>query len=148
MHQTRRHADREVLDNGSVCAGVSTAAAGPPHLTGCGVERMEPLAAFHVLELRVGRVVRAEPLERARKPAYKLWIDFGPAGIKASSAQLTDLYRVEDLIGRQVIAAMNLGDRRIAGFTSEVLVLGVPDDAGRVVLLAAERAVPDGGRVF
>ena len=109
---------------------------------------MEPLAAFHVLELRVGHVVRAEPNDKARKPAYKLWIDFGPAGIKTSSAQLADLYRVEDLIGRQVIAAMNLGERSVAGFNSQVLVLGVPDDAGRVVLLAPERAVPDGGRVF
>jgi len=109
---------------------------------------MEPLAAFHVLELRVGHIVRAEPNDKARKPAYKLWIDFGPAGVKASSAQLTDLYRVEDLIGRQVIAAMNLGERSVAGFTSQVLVLGVPDDAGRVVLLATERTVPAGGRVF
>lgn len=109
---------------------------------------MDPMEAFHTLELRVGRILRAEHHAEARKPAYKLWIDFGPAGTRASSAQLTGLYKPEDLIGRMVVAAMNLGPRRIGGFTSEVLVLGVPDEAGRVVLLATEREVPAGGRVF
>jgi tRNA-binding protein len=96
----------------------------------------------------VGRVLRVEPNEKARKPAYKLWIDFGPLGEKRSSAQLVDLYRPEELVGRLVVAAVNLGTRVIAGFTSEVLVLGLPDEAGRVVLLAAERDVPLGGRVY
>lgn len=109
---------------------------------------MDPNDAFRALELRVGRILKAERHEEARKPAYKLWIDFGPAGTKASSAQLTELYRLEDLLGRIVVAAMNLGSRRIAGFNSEVLVLGVPDEAGRVVLLGVEREVPLGGRVF
>jgi tRNA-binding protein len=109
---------------------------------------MDPLEAFRTLELRVGRILSAEPHEQARKPAYRLRIDFGAAGIKASSAQLTDLYTPESLIGRTVVAAMNLGTRRIAGFASEVLVLGVQDDAGRVVLLSIEREVPAGGRVF
>ena len=107
-----------------------------------------PLEAFETLDLRVGRIVRAEPNERARKPAYKLWIDFGPLGQKTSSAQLTTLYRPEELAGRLVIAAMNLGTRNIAGFQSEVLVLGVPSAAGQVVLLEAEREVPLGGRVY
>ncbi|HEU4587131.1 MAG TPA: tRNA-binding protein [Gemmatimonadales bacterium] len=107
-----------------------------------------PLEAFELLDLRVGRVLRAEPNEKARKPAYKLWIDFGPLGEKRSSAQLVDLYRPEDLVGRLVVAAVNLGTRNIAGFVSEVLVLGLPDEAGRVVLLAAERDVPLGGRVY
>lgn len=107
-----------------------------------------PLEAFEVLDLRVGRVLRAELNEKARKPAYKLWIDFGPLGEKRSSAQLVDLYRPEDLVGRLVVAAVNLGTRNIAGFVSEVLVLGLPDEAGRVVLLAAERDVPLGGRVY
>ncbi len=98
--------------------------------------------------MRVGRVLRAEPHERARKPAYKLWIDFGPYGVKTSSAQLTALYRPEDLVGRLVVAAVNLGEKRIAGFVSEVLVLGVADAEGRVVLLTPEREVPLGGRVF
>ena len=107
-----------------------------------------PLEAFEVLDLRVGRVLRVELNEKARKPAYKLWIDFGPLGEKRSSAQLVDLYRPEDLVGRLVVAAVNLGTRNIAGFVSEVLVLGLPDEAGRVVLLAAERDVPLGGRVY
>ena len=108
----------------------------------------DPLAAFETLDLRVGRVRRVEPNEKARKPAYRLWIDFGPLGEKRSSAQLVDLYRPEELVGRLVVAAVNLGVRVIAGFTSEVLVLGLPDAAGRVVLLAVEREVPLGGRVY
>ncbi len=109
---------------------------------------MTGLEAFEALDLRVGRIVRAEPNEKARKPAYKLWVDLGSLGVRTSSAQLTELYTPEDLQGRLVIAAVNLGVRRIAGFPSEVLVLGVPDAEGRVVLLAPEREVPPGGRVF
>lgn len=107
-----------------------------------------PTEAFGLLDLRVGRVLRAEPNERARKPSHKLWIDFGPLGERRSSAQLADLYAPADLVGRLVIAAVNLGTRNIAGFESEVLVLGLPDAAGQVVLLAAEREVPLGGRVY
>ena len=109
---------------------------------------LDPIEAFETLDLRVGRILRAEPNERARKPSYKLWIDFGPLGEKTSSAQLRALYSAEELIGRLVIAAVNLGERNIAGFRSEVLVLGLPDTAGEVVLLAAERDVPLGGRVY
>ena len=109
---------------------------------------MEPVAAFDVLDLRVGRILRAEPNLRARKPSYKLWIDFGPLGQKASNAQLSSLYRADELVGRLVIAAVNLGARNIAGFTSEVLVLGVPSEKGDVVLLGVERDVPVGGRVY
>ena len=109
---------------------------------------MDPTDAFRTLDLRVGRVVRAEPNERARKPAYKLWMDFGPLGQKTSSAQLRAHYTAEDLVGRLVVAAVNLGERNIAGFRSEVLVLGVPSDSGEVVLLAVEREVPLGGRVY
>jgi tRNA-binding protein len=109
---------------------------------------MNPLEAFETLDLRVGRIFRAEPNERARKPAYKLWIDFGPLGEKTSSAQLAALYRPDELVGRLVIAAMNLGNRNIAGFMSEILVLGVPSLAGEVVLLGVEREVPLGGRVY
>jgi tRNA-binding protein len=108
----------------------------------------DPVAAFQTLDLRVGRVLRVEPNEKARKPSYKLWIDFGPLGEKRSSAQLVDLYRPEELVGRLVVAAVNLGTRVIAGFASEVLVLGLPDEGGRVVLLAVERNVPLGGRVY
>ena len=109
---------------------------------------MNPLEAFEALDLRVGRITRAERNERARQPAYKLWIDFGPLGGRTSSAQLTDLYRPEDLLGRLVIAAVNLGTRTIAGFPSEVLVLGVPGERGEVVLLGVDREVPLGGRVY
>jgi tRNA-binding protein len=109
---------------------------------------MNPVEAFETLDLRVGRVIRAEPNDRARKPSYKLWIDFGPLGEKRSSAQLRGLYPAETLVGRLVVAAVNLGPRNIAGFTSEVLVLGLPDESGEVVLLAVEREVPLGGRVY
>lgn len=108
----------------------------------------EALQAFQTLDLRVGRVTRAEPNLKARKPAYQLWIDFGPLGEKRSSAQLTDVYRGEELVGRLVVAAVNLGTRMIAGVPSEVLVLGLPNEAGQVVLLAVEREVPLGGRVY
>jgi len=109
---------------------------------------MNPVEAFETLDLRVGRVMRVAINERARKPAYKLWIDFGPLGEKTSSAQLRALYPAESLVGRLVIAAVNLGSRNIAGFQSEVLVLGLPDTEGNVVLLSAEREVPLGGRVY
>src|SRR3954470_23031140 len=108
---------------------------------------MDPVDAFRVLDLRVGRIIRAEPNERARKPAHKLWIDFGPLGEKTSSAQLAALYQADALVGRLIVAAVNLGSRNIAGFPSEVLVLGLPDAEDRVVLLSVEREVPLGGRV-
>lgn len=109
---------------------------------------LDGAAGFQALDLRVGRILRVEVNATARKPAYKLWLDFGPLGEKTSSAQLVDLYQPADLVGRLVVAAVNLGTRRIAGFASEVLVLGLPDEAGRVVLLAVEREVPLGGRVY
>ncbi|MEA2724975.1 MAG: tRNA-binding protein [Gemmatimonadales bacterium] len=109
---------------------------------------MDPLEALETLELRVGRILRAEPNAGARKPSYKLWIDFGPLGEKRSSAQLTARYQPDQLIGRLIVAAVNLGVRNIAGFQSEVLVLGVPDGSGATVLLAVERDVPVGGKVY
>lgn len=104
--------------------------------------------AFAALEMRVGRITRCEPNVGAKKPAYCLWIDFGPEGERTSSAQLTQVYKAEELVGRLVIAAMNLGSRRINGFMSQVLVLGLPDAEGNVVLLTPERDVPLGGRVY
>ncbi len=108
----------------------------------------DAIAAFQTLDLRIGRILRAELNAGARKPAYKLWLDLGPEGERTSSAQLVDLYQPADLVGRLVIAAVNLGSRRVAGFDSQVLVLGLPDALGRVVLLAVEREVPLGGRVY
>lgn len=109
---------------------------------------MNPYDAFQTLELRVGRILRAELNPKAKKPAYKLWLDFGVLGEKTSSAQITDLYTPEDLVGRLVVAAVNLGTRTVAGFPSEVLVMGAGDAQGRVVLLALERDAPPGARVY
>ena len=104
---------------------------------------------FEKLEIRVGRILSAEPLEGAHKPAYKLRIDFGPLiGVKQSSAQLTELYRAEDLVGRLVMGVVNFPPRRIAGFRSEVLTLGVADASGVVILLAPDRDAPLGARMF
>ncbi|HVL14276.1 MAG TPA: tRNA-binding protein [Gemmata sp.] len=109
---------------------------------------MDPTDAFAALDLRVGRITQAEPNAGARKPAYKLWIDFGELGVRQSSAQLAALYTPESLVGRLVVAAVNLGTRRVNGFASEVLILGLPDADGNVVLLTPERDVPPGGRVY
>jgi tRNA-binding protein len=104
---------------------------------------------FERVDVRVGRVTRAEPFPAARKPAIRLWIDFGPGlGEKKSSAQLTAHYTPDSLVGRQVIAVVNFPPRQIADFMSEVLVLGVPDAAGHVVLLVPDGNVPIGGRMF
>src|SRR3569833_2217740 len=103
---------------------------------------------FFEIDMRVVTVVAAEPFPEARKPAIKLTIDFGPElGIKRSSAQLTVLYTPEQLDGRQIVAAVNLGTRRIAGFTSEVLVLGGMPTHTEVVLLTIDRPVDNGTRI-
>ncbi len=104
---------------------------------------------FEKVDVRVGRVVAAEPFPEARKPSIKLVVDFGPEiGEKRTSAQLTTHYDGEDLVGRQVVGVVNFPPKRIAGFKSEVLVLGVPDEVGEVVLLSPDREVPPGGRMF
>jgi tRNA-binding protein len=99
---------------------------------------------FERIGLRAGTIRRVEPFPEARKPAYKLWIDFGSFGTKQSSAQLTALYSAETLLGRQVICATGLGTKHIAGFKSEVLVTGLTRNDGAVVLAAPERPVNDG----
>jgi len=103
---------------------------------------------FFAIDLRVGTVVRAEPFPEARKPSIKLEVDFGPElGVRRSSAQLTVHYGPEALIGRQVVAVVNIGERRIAGFTSQVLVLGAMPDEREVVLLAPDHPVENGTRI-
>jgi tRNA-binding protein len=110
---------------------------------------MATYADFEALDIRVGTIVAAEPFPEARKPSIKLRIDFGgEIGVKRSSAQITRYYRVEDLMGRQVLAVVNFPPRQIGKFMSEVLTLGVPDGEGEVVMIRPDFAVPDGGRLF
>ncbi|WP_149588761.1 tRNA-binding protein [Tabrizicola flagellatus] len=104
---------------------------------------------FARVDIRVGRITRAEPFPEARKPAYRLWVDFGPEiGEKRSSAQITKHYRLEDLVGRQVLAVVNFPPRQIGPVLSEVLVLGLPDAEGAVVLIGPDQEVPLGGKLF
>lgn len=104
---------------------------------------------FEKVDIRVGRITRAEPYPEARKPAYKLWVDFGgEIGEKRSSAQITVHYTPEALIGRQVLAVVNFPPRQIGKVLSEVLVLGLPDAAGAVVLIGPGQDVPLGGKLF
>ena len=106
-------------------------------------------ADFQRVDIRVGRIVEVQDFPEARKPAYKLRIDFGPTiGIKKSSAQTTTLYSKADLLNRLVVAVVNFPPKQIGPYMSEVLTLGVPDPAGEVVLLSPERDVPLGGRMF
>ncbi len=103
---------------------------------------------FEKVEIRVGKIIKAEDFPNARKPAYKLWIDFGNLGVKKSSAQITKLYQQEDLINKSILAVTNFPPRQIADFMSEVLVLGVVLDDGEVVLIQPDREVTLGKRVF
>ncbi len=104
---------------------------------------------FLKVDVRVGTVVDARPFPEARRPAIKLWVDFGDElGVKKTSAQLTVHYTPEDLVGRQVAAVVNFPPKQIGKFMSEILVLGFPDENGAVVLLNIDKTVPNGGRLF
>ena len=104
---------------------------------------------FAKVDVRVGRITRAEPFPEARKPAYKLWVDFGPEiGERKSSAQITKNYTLDELPGRLVMGVVNFPPRQIGPVMSEVLVLGVPDEDGEVMLIAPENDVPLGGRLY
>jgi tRNA-binding protein len=107
-----------------------------------------PFEAFSMVDIRAGRIARVELNTEARKPAYKIWIDFGELGELATSGQYTTLYTAEALTGQTVVCAVNLGSRRIGGFKSEVLMLGVEGADGTVVYLKPERDVAPGAKVF
>ncbi len=104
---------------------------------------------FLKVDVRVGTIARAEAFPEARQPAYKLWVDFGPAiGERKTSAQITRNYTLEELPGRQVVAVVNFPPKQIGKFMSEILVLGVPDSEGEVMLLQPTAGVPNGGRLY
>ena len=104
---------------------------------------------FLKVDIRKGTVIDAQPYPEARKPALKLWVDYGPEiGVKKSSAQITEHYAPDELIGKQVLAVVNFPPRQIGKFMSEALVLGLPDESGNVVLITPDKDVPDGGRMF
>jgi tRNA-binding protein len=112
------------------------------------VKPLSSFADFEKLDIRVGRIVAVDDFPEARKPAWKLTIDFGALGLRRSSAQLVARYSKDDLLGRLVMGVVNFPPRRIGPFVSEVLTLGVPDESGDVVLVVPQQDVPLGGQLF
>ena len=104
---------------------------------------------FQKVEIRIGTIVEVREFPEARRPAFKLWVDFGQEfGVRKTSAQITKNYEKRNLVGRQVAAVMNFPSKQIGNFMSEVLVLGFPDDAGQVVLVSVDKPVPNGGKLY
>jgi tRNA-binding protein len=104
---------------------------------------------FEKVDLRSGTIIKAEAFPKARKPAYKVWVDFGDViGVKQSSAQITQHYTLDSLVGRKVVGCVNLGTKNIGGFTSEFLLVGFPDDKGDVCLATSDPSVPNGNKLF
>ena len=103
---------------------------------------------FEKVDIRAGKIIKVDDFPKARKPAYKLWIDFGELGVKKASAQITKLYRKDDLVGRLIIAVTNFPPRQIGDFMSEVLVLGVVLDDDKVILVQPDSEVPPGKRIL
>lgn len=110
---------------------------------------MITLEEFNKIDFRSGTIIKAEPFPEAKKPAFKLWIDLGAdLGIKKSSAQITDLYTTESLIGKRVVCVVNFKPRQIATFISEILVTGFPDESNRIALTTVDKVVPNGSKLF
>jgi tRNA-binding protein len=103
---------------------------------------------FEKIDIRAGTIVKAEPFEKAKKPAFKLWVDLGALGIKTSSAQITVHYTAAELVGKQVVCIVNFAPKQIANFISEVLVTGFPDDSKNVVLTSIDKKVENGSKLF
>jgi tRNA-binding protein len=103
---------------------------------------------FEKIDIRAGTIVKAEPFEKAKKPAFKLWVDLGALGIKTSSAQITVHYTATELVGKQVVCIVNFAPKQIANFISEVLVTGFPDDSKNVVLTSIDKKVENGSKLF
>lgn len=103
---------------------------------------------FQKIDLRVGTIVKAEPFEKTRQPAYKIWVDLGEIGIKKSSAQITHLYLPEELLGKQVVCVCNFKPKQIADFMSEILVTGFDDGQDQVILATCDKSVPNGSRLY
>ena len=105
-------------------------------------------STFEQLDIRAGTIIKAEEFPEARKPAYKIWVDLGPLGIKKSSAQVTEHYSLAELSGKQVVCVVNFAEKQIGPFLSQVLISGFPDENGAVVLTTVDKKVPDGAKLF
>lgn len=103
---------------------------------------------FHRIDIRIGTIIKVENFDKARKPSYKVWVDLGELGVKKSSAQITDHYNPDSLIGKQVICVCNFAPRQIADFMSEVLITGFDDGTGKVILATSERIAPNGSKLY